>query len=153
MLCAHSSRKKNKTHTVRRYSTNVFLWSVSLSAERMWHTYCSYRSNARQSAGLKVKSERRGACKLSEGFSAWTTCTKWVNRKEKKKRRYGNPAVSMATAVLTQLLPPHLSKYTAIRKWRFILCHMTDNKTHSECGWFTFTGSVRARGVFLYFSL
>lgn len=38
-----------------------------------------------------------------------------------KEHGYGNPAVSMATAVLTQLLPPHLGKYAAIRKRHVLL--------------------------------
>lgn len=63
------------------------------------------------------KKQRSGAWELSEGFNARTTCTKWVTG----KKSYGNPAVSVATTVLTQLLPPHLSKYTAIRKWHFLL--------------------------------
>lgn len=38
-----------------------------------------------------------------------------------KEHGCGNPAVSMATAVLTQLLPPHLGKYATIRKWHALL--------------------------------
>lgn len=39
----------------------------------------------------------------------------------KRARGYGNPSVSMATAVLTQLLPPHLGKYPTIRKGHVLL--------------------------------
>lgn len=53
-----------------------------------------------------------------KGFSATTTkLGHW-----EREPGAGNPAVSMATAVLTQLLPPHLGKYTTIRKGSVVLC-------------------------------
>lgn len=39
----------------------------------------------------------------------------------KRARGYGNPSVSMATAVLTELLPPHLGKYPTIRMGHVLL--------------------------------
>lgn len=95
------------------------LWLQFVNSRLVTHTYCSYHSNHTSISWISIgKKQRSGAWELSEGFSARTTCTNWVTG----KKRYGNPAVSMATAVLTQLLTPHLSKYTAIRKWHFLLC-------------------------------
>lgn len=67
--------------------------------------------SARRSAGLagKAKEQRRGACELSEGSGGPDNARK-LGQQEGRRRRYGSPAVSMATALLTQLLPPHLGQ-------------------------------------------
>lgn len=82
---------------------------------------------ARQSAGLagKAKEQRRGACELSEGSGGPDNACK-LGQQEGRRRRYGSPAVSMATAVLTQLLPPHLGQIHCNKEAVF---HIVSSKT------------------------
>lgn len=104
ILCCHSSRSRCPLE-------RVFAASPAVNGTRATHLpRQSFKARvSRLDSELRGKAEeqRRGACELSEGCGGPDNARK-LGQQEGRRRRYGSPAVSMATAVLTQLLPPHL---------------------------------------------
>ncbi|KAL7381946.1 hypothetical protein ABVT39_013942, partial [Epinephelus coioides] len=94
--------------------------SHSVDSRPVPHTHCFY-SNHTSISGIQWqgKMQKSAALRALGGLQCHDDKHKLGHRE--KEHAYGNPAVSMATAVLTQLLPPHLGKYTTIRKRHVLL--------------------------------
>lgn len=114
MLYSHSSRKKIKNHIRNAYNQlagtpQMSSWRASRCQPNACDTLTvAIVQTLVSQLDSKVKSKRRGACKLSEGFIAWTTCTKWVNSKGEKKEvwkpscLHGNCSVDTAITSSSQ---------------------------------------------------
>lgn len=121
-MCAsffQSSIKKAQKHSAEKCRPNVLVSSLqSVGSRPVTHSHSNHTSiSCIQWPG---KRQRSAALRALGGLQRHDDEHKLGHREGESA--YGNPAVSMETAVLTQLLPPHLDKYAAIRERHVLLC-------------------------------
>lgn len=118
MCSSFSHAEEAQMHSSEHCSPNVLVSSaellVTVGRLEAGDTHSSY-SNHTSISWIQWlgKRQRSGALRALGGLQCHDDVQKlgyW-----EKERAFGEPAVSMATTVLIQLLPPHLGKYRMIR--------------------------------------
>ena len=125
MCSSFSHAEEAQMHSSERCSPNVLVSSAELPVTvgrlEAGGTHSSY-SNHTSISWIQWlgKRQRSGALRALGGLQ----CNDDVHKLGhwEKEHGYGEPAVSMATTVLIQLLPPHLGKNRTIRKRCVLLC-------------------------------